>query len=138
MGRPRKPTEHHRLTGALAHDPGRFKDRLDEPVDDRPLGDPPMHLDAKHRVCWGEIERISAPGVLRFGDRIAVEMTSVLLASFRELGPAMPDQKLRRLESMLGQLGLTPAARTKVKAVGQHSSRNDFLALGKPPSAGSR
>ncbi|MFK3846540.1 hypothetical protein [Stenotrophomonas sp. NPDC078853] len=132
MARPRKPLATHRLTGAIEHDPGRFTDRLQEPEDDRPLGDAPMHLEAKHRVCWGEIERISAPGVLRFGDRIAVEMTSVLLASFRELGPAMPDQKLRRLESMLGQLGLTPASRSKVKGTGMRNPNNAFTALGKP------
>lgn len=118
MARPRKPTALHQLSGSIQHDPQRFHDRVNEPIDNRALGGPPLWLTAEQRVCWEEIERISAPGVLCFGDRLAVEMTAILLASFRALGPAFPDAKFRRLEAMLGQLGLTPAARSKVTVRG--------------------
>lgn len=134
MARPRKPTVLHQLSGAAQHDPQRFRDRVNEPVDNRALGDPPMHLTPEQRVCWGEIERISAPGVLCHGDRLAVEMTAVLLASFRALGPALPDAKFRRLEAMLGQLGLTPAARSKVSALtGGVKPSNKFAGIGRRP-----
>jgi hypothetical protein len=58
MARPLKPTAVHALTGAIAHDPQRFRDRMGEPVDNRALGDPPMYLTAPQRACWGEIERM--------------------------------------------------------------------------------
>lgn len=116
MPRPRKPTQLHALSGALDKNPARFTDRANEPQDDRPLGDPPMHLTADQRVAWAELERISAPGVLCFGDRIIVELAALHIALLRGLGAALPDAKVRRLESLLGQLGLTPAARSKVTA----------------------
>lgn len=134
MPRARKPTALHRLSGAIDHDPQRFRDRVNEPVENRALGDPPLWLNAKQRACWGEIERISAPGVLCHGDRLAVEMTAVLLAAFRGLGPSFPDAKFRRLEALLGQLGLTPAARSKVAAHGrQVPDKNKFRGVGRRP-----
>lgn len=116
MPAPRKPTAVHALTGSMDKNPHRFVDRANEPRDDRPLGDPPMHLKPAEIVAWQEIERIAPAGVLCHADRLAVELTAVLLAAFRELGLSLPDPKLRRLESMLGQLGLTPATRSKVTA----------------------
>jgi hypothetical protein len=115
----------------MAHDPQRFRDRMGEPVDNRALGDPPMHLTAPQRACWGEIERIAPAGVLCHADRLAVEVTAVLLATFRALGATLPDAKLRRLEAMLGQLGMTPATRSKVTAV-QSVTPNRFTALRRP------
>ena len=126
MARPRKPTSLHELSGALSHDPQRFRDRINEPVDNRALGDPPMHLTAEQRVCWGEIERIAPPGVLRYADRLVVEMTAILLANFRALGPMLSDAKFRRLEALLGQLGLTPATRSKVTAFKEPLQGNRF------------
>lgn len=132
MARPRKPTALHQLSGSIQHDPQRFQERVNEPIDNRALGGPPLWLTAEQRVCWEEIERISAPGVLCFGDRVAVEMTAVLLASFRALGASFSDTKFRRLEAMLGQLGLTPAARSKVTARGTANSGNKFTRIPKP------
>lgn len=129
MPRPRKPTQLHALSGALDKNPGRFADRANEPQDDRPLGDPPMHLRPEERAAWAELERISAPGVLCFGDRIIVELTAVHIAMLRGLGAGLPDAKVRRLESLLGQLGLTPAARSKVTAR-QVRAGNRFAANG--------
>ncbi|MDR7070523.1 hypothetical protein J2X02_003388 [Pseudoxanthomonas japonensis] len=85
-----------------------------------------MHLTAEQRVCWGEIERIAPPGVLRHADRLVVEMTAVLLANFRALGPMLSDAKFRRLEALLGQLGLTPATRSKVTAFKEPLQGNRF------------
>lgn len=132
MPRARKPTAVHELTGALKKNPARFTDRANEPHDNRPLGDPPMHLTAPQIVAWQEIERIAPAGVLCFADRLAVEVTAILLAAFRELGLTLPDPKLRRLESMLGQLGLTPATRSKVTAV-RAAPGNQFTRLGPAP-----
>ena len=133
MARPRKPTALHALNGSLEKNPQRFRDRTDEPKDSRPLGDPPMHLKPAEIVVWQEIERISPPGVLCHGDRLAVELTATLLAAFRALGLTLPEGKLRRLESMLGQLGLTPAARSKVTAK-PVSPSNRFGSNGKRPT----
>jgi hypothetical protein len=69
--------------------------------------------------------------VLCHADRLAVEVTAVLLASFRAMGAGLPDAKFRRLEAMLGQLGMTPTTRSKVTAV-QSVTPNRFMAMAKP------
>jgi hypothetical protein len=132
MARPRKPTALLELNGSLSHNPGRHANRAGEPFDPRPLGDPPLHLDPPQRAAWGEIERIAPPGVLCHGDRLIVELAAVLLAQFRAAGAMFPDGRLRRLESVLGQLGLTPAARSKVTATPVPKG-NPFASVGQRP-----
>lgn len=112
MARPRKPTKHHEISGAIEKNPARFADRVLEPVDDRPLGPPPERLEPEVRVAWEEIGRL-APW-LGHADRIAVEVAAVLLAQFRRSLEKTPPQLLTRLEASLGQLGMTPASRSRV------------------------
>jgi hypothetical protein len=128
MSRPRKPTAVHALTGAIEHDPGRFADRAREPIDDRPLGPPPESMRPDQRAAWMEIERL-APW-LAFADRLAVEVTSWLLARFRLDASSMPPALLTRLETMLGRLGLTPSDRSKVAAP-TRAAANRFSGNGK-------
>ncbi len=128
MARPRKPTSLLSLNGTLDHNPGRYADRTSEPVDDRALGPPPETMRPEQRAAWLEIERL-APW-LRFGDRIAVEVTSALLVTFRISGIGMmPPTALTRLETMLGRLGLTPSDRSKVAAGSGMRGNNPFDAL---------
>jgi phage terminase small subunit len=133
MPRPRKPTELHALSGALEKNPGRYADRKAEPQDDRALGPPPEWLAADAKAAWLELERISAPGVLRIGDRIAVEIAALLIARLRRAGDLMPEPELRRLQSLLGELGLSPASRSKVQA-GPVKATNPFEKFKKPPA----
>ena len=98
MARPRKPTSLLAITGGYDNNPGRLNaSRGDEPIEQR--------------------ARIAPPGVLTHADRLVVELTAVLWARFRRAGEVMPLPEFTRLQSLLGELGLTPAARSKVKAV---------------------
>ncbi|MBK6728582.1 MAG: hypothetical protein IPG63_15380 [Xanthomonadales bacterium] len=133
MARPRKPTSLLAINGTLAKNPGRYADRASEPVDDRALGPPPDTMRPDQRAAWLEIERL-APW-LRFGDRIAVEVTAALLATFRVGGVGMmPPAMLTRLETMLARLGMTPADRSRVAAgIGSSGADNPFSALKRKP-----
>jgi phage terminase small subunit len=134
MARPRKPTKLLAITGGYDKNPGRLSaTRGDEPFEQRALGEPPPHLDAKQRVTWAEIERIAPEGVLTHADRLIVEIAAVLLARFRRCGELMPIVEVTRLQSILGELGLTPAARSKVVPVGGRNNRNRFAGIGSRP-----
>jgi len=133
MARPRKPTALHLLTGAAEHNPARMREREGEPVDIRPLGPPPDGMRPDQRAAWMEIERL-APWLVS-ADRLAVEITASLLATFRVMGvggvqPAL----LTRLETMLGRIGLTPSDRSKVKMPAPVAP-NRFAHHGKRPLA---
>ena len=127
----RKPTAILALNGTLAHNPGRYADRASEPQDDRDLGPPPLHLAPEACVAWREIAEIAPARVLAMADRLIVELASVLLAQFRAEGATLSDQKIRRLESVLGQLGMTPATRSKVTARELPAPTNRFAQFGK-------
>lgn len=133
MGRPRKPTTLLAINGGLDKNPGRYADRAHEPVEQRALGPAPGHLEPKAQLAWSEIERIAPEGVLTHADRLAVEMAAVLLAQFRRAGELMPIPALTRLQSLLGDLGLSPAARSKVSVFPAKPSAGRFTGIGKRP-----
>lgn len=124
MARPRTPTEVLELRGSFDKHPERRKERAGEPMVSAPLGPPPAHLRPSQRAAWLELERIA--WWLTEADRPIVELTAILLGGLRDLGPSLPDAKIRRLESCLSSLGLTPVARSKVSVPGQQQRRNKF------------
>lgn len=133
MPRPRKPTHLLAVTGGLAKNPARYADRAHEPTDERELGDPPPNLAPSQQAVWREIEQLSLPGVLTHGDRLIVEVAAVLLAQFRLAGNLMPLPAIARLQSILGELGMTPASRSKVSASGVKPSASRFNGIGQRP-----
>lgn len=135
MSRPRKPTALLAISGGLDKNPGRYADRAFEPVEQRALGEAPGHLGAPQRAAWAEIERIAPAGVLTHADRIIVELAAVLLARFRRAGELMPVAEVTRLQSILGDLGLTPSTRSKVTAVVRPAPGNRFEGIGQKPGA---
>jgi phage terminase small subunit len=138
MARPRKPTHLLSITGGLDHNPGRYADRANEPQDDRDLGAPPPHLVPSQQAIWREIEQLSPPGVLRHADRLIVELAAVLLAQFRRAGELMPLPAMTRLQSLLAELGMTPAARSKVTAAAAKPQAGKFAGIGKRPEPPAR
>lgn len=132
MARPRKPTPLLALTGGYDKNPGRFSaTRGEEPIEQRALGEPPQHLNPAQRVTWAELDRIAPAGVLTHADRLIVEVAAVLLARFRRAGELMPIAEITRLQSILGELGLTPSARSKVVPVGGRHVTSRFDGIGK-------
>ena len=116
MGRPRKPSNVHRLSGAFAKNPKRGRARANEPVPNPELGAPPAYFDDAQKACWAEFADIMPPGVIAKSDRIIVEMAARLLAQYRS-ADGLQAMAMRQLMSVLASLGLTPADRSKVQAV---------------------
>lgn len=134
MGRPRKPTQLLAISGGLDKNPHRYADRANEPRDDRELGDPPPHLEPEAKAIWREIQQLAPPGVLAHADRLIVEVAAVLMEQFRRAGKLMSLPAITRLQSVLGDLGMTPASRSKV-SIGTKAgtSSNRFAGIGKRP-----
>ena len=126
MARPRTPTNVLAMRGAFKHDPQRK--RVDPDVDGD-IGSPPPYFNAKEIVAWDEIVKGAPIGVLTSADRQIVEVLSRLIAECRENFIVFPVQKLARIESMLGKLGMTPADRSKVSGKKQDGNRNAFADL---------
>ena len=146
MGRPRTPTKIHELSGAFLKDPQRRADRAGEPVDARPLGDPPDYFDEKMVAAWLDVVEMAPAGVLAAADRGLVESAARMLEEIRQLetdvvtkdGQVVTIRKpvaaseLNAFLRCLTEMGLTPAARSKVKLPGTAAAKSGFDALGPP------
>lgn len=107
-GRPRKPTSLHVIEGTRTR-----TDRSAEPVDSRPLGEPPKHLKAAQRRVWEEFVESMPAGVLAQADRYAVEVVVLLIAKMRTAA-GLTAAEIGTLQRGLASLGMTPADRSRV------------------------
>lgn len=124
MPRARKPTAVLQFTGAYKKDPNRAESRKDEPKPSGGIGEPPAHLSDEQKKLWFELVGQSLPGVLSNADRTILELTVRALEQIRivydpKIGP--------QLNQYLQQLGMTPAARSKVQAVKDTKKDEDDL-----------
>lgn len=117
-GRPRKPTNVLQLS-AKRLNPSRLKEREDEPkVELLTQHTPPEWMkDKVQRRCYREIMRKIPANVLGLGDTMLVEIVSGLMAEYRKDPMSMKAPKLARLMTGLGQLGLTPADRSRTSVI---------------------
>ena len=125
MSRPRTATKVLELKGSFKHDPQRKRARENEPVTDKPLGNPPRHLTKNQKVIWKEIQSKAIEDVLNYSDRLIVEMISVLLDDFRTNYSEFSASKLSRLESMLAKIGMTSADRSRISVEKKTTDEND-------------
>jgi phage terminase small subunit len=102
------------LAGAFKKDPQRLAARAMEPKPSGPIGDAPEWMDDSERVAWREVIDEAPPGVLTNADRGIV----TIVAQLRKLvAQRMADTKDRALlKACYGELGMTPASRSKVQA----------------------
>ena len=128
-GRPRTPTDLAITKGAFIPHPERLAARAGEPVDVRPLGDPPAYFNDGMVEVWREVVSWAPAGVLKFADRGAVEVLARAIHSFRQLteevvtksGEVIDVEKqakaadAKSILAMLGAFGMTPADRSKVR-----------------------
>lgn len=138
MARPRKPTEVLELKGAFAKDPQRKR-----PIgakSGKPIGKPPAHLSDGEKICWAELAAIAPAGVLQRENAALLELTARLLNESRWSNFGMlQTSRLALLKECLVQMGLTPAARSKVYAEPpQEDPKADKLAEFGPASPASR
>lgn len=70
-------------------------------------------------------DREGVDGVLADRDRLAVEIAASLFVQFRAAPADFPSAKFARLQCLLADLGMTPAAASRVTAA-PPPTRNDF------------
>lgn len=98
------------LRGSSKKNPGRYSERVREPVDARALGSPPQHLTTAEREAWRYIAACAPAGVLRRRDRLIVEEASCLLVSVRARGWGnCKSAQVARLEMALARMGMSPS-----------------------------
>jgi len=128
MPAPRKPTQILSLTGRLAHDKKRYRNRKDEPTENGPLGDPAPHLPPTERELWKEIAGLLVPGVALASDRLAFEGLVRMAAKLRDNTIGVGERT--QLFKMFERFGMTPADRSRVSVAGQGGKKNPFAGLG--------
>lgn len=132
MARPKTPTNILALRGAYKKHPERKPEAGTEPEPRGAVGEPPEHMAADAKAVWHELVGLACPGVLGDSDRFLVEIVSTLMAEFRRGGvdengkSLFSDAKLSRLQAGLGQLGMTPADRSKVKVPQKGPAKSPF------------
>lgn len=126
MPKPRTPSTVLEARGAFAHNPDRAREDF-QSGDFDPA--PPKYFDAKQKAVWHEIVGLLPPKVLQATDRMAVELTSRLVANFRAMDDAAVTMaQVAQIRTALATLGMTPADRSRVSAV-KTPAANPFLAL---------
>ena len=130
MARPRTPAKVLELRGAFKTHPERRRQDADGagPFE----MDPPTALSADAVPVWREIV-VRLPRVtLSSSDEFAVEQAAICLTSIRQLGnmaglhPSF-GKLSSELRQWLIQLGMTPAARTKIPAQGDTEKKRTLL-----------
>lgn len=150
-GRPPKPTHLKKLGGTLQ--PSRTNTM--EPVPDVALGHPPEWLSATAKEYWSEIGGILLQmKLVSYGDTAAMTLLCDVLAQWVSVRVtiakkgrvyellsdggkvfrarpevAMEADLWRRASRMLVEFGLTPAARSKVSALGGTEEKDPLSAL---------
>lgn len=123
MARPRTPTNVLKMRGADKVNPGRLKERENEPVNVNPIGEAPDWLTTDEVKAWNIIVTECIDGVLGEADRLAVAMASQLTALCIAGEAQAQDRTL--LLRYLGQFGMTPSERSKI-AVPKEKPKNRF------------
>lgn len=115
MARHAQPRELADLKGAVAKNPQNYRRQV--PKSEYPLGDAPQHLSDEAKECWREISLCAVVGVLTNADRHILEITSNLLAEYRQEPTAFAIGKYGPLVGGFARLGMSPADRQKVGMV---------------------
>ena len=123
MARPRTPTNILKLKGADKVNPGRFKDRENEPKNANPLGEPFAELNDREKEAWKQFASESIDGVLGEADRVALGLAVKLY--IKCVDDEATGQEQRQLFSYLSQFGMLPADRSKIN-LPQEKPKNKF------------
>lgn len=122
MPKPRKSAAEAERTGAWKKHPER---RRTEPKPSGALGEPPAWLTEPERDAWNELVGEAHKDVLTAGDRTILALAAEMLADFKVNRVNWTAAQRAQLRYVLGELGLTPAARSKVTPGEKKPSEND-------------
>jgi hypothetical protein len=134
-GRPLKSLKLLEASGATRKNPQRFRDRVEEPTVDLPLGPPPAKWtkdaetsgDSRRLVeAWEKItSRIAMlpEGVVTAADDLSVELACRLLVRIE--GGYAKNSDISQYRALLGELGLTPTGRARHHGPGRTGDPED-------------
>jgi hypothetical protein len=113
MPTPKKTLAELKLSGTFQQNKRRYE-HLSNPVVtiQLPVGRPPAHLEAGEKAVWTELVRVAHPGLLARSDRLILEIAAKLIVRMRTSDAKTSE--LNALLSVLGKMGMTPAARLKM------------------------
>lgn len=111
-GRPRLPIEVAKVTGAVAKNAGRFKERAAPQV--KSLGPAPKRFSEAQRETWDEFNA-DFPWLGR-SDRGIVSLAVLLQSQIEEAGNEATPPMIAQMRLLLSSMGGTPVDRSKVKA----------------------
>jgi phage terminase small subunit len=110
------------LNGAWDKNPKRRRDSV---TCSEGIGEPPAHMSEGAQVVWSEITRHAH--WLTAADRQVLEYLCVMYDEFRR--GELKTGAYGHLRGALGQLGLTPADRSKITVKGDGEKKNPFSDL---------
>ena len=112
--------------GSIKRNPERHADREFEPEDLEELPtEPPEYLTGDQQAAWLHIYRHLPSGVVFAPDALALEMTARLWAKL--WAGDITSIEFKQLNAMLGQFGMNPSDRTRVRQLGKPKKKNPFL-----------
>lgn len=125
------------LSGAAAHDRGRYAGRIEGAIDDdEPIGDVMRRTMITFEEAWAEIIGMCPAGVLRRSDRLFVEQAANLHQKLRNMAVLadlegrpwanLQTKDVKQFESLMSRLGASPADRGKVIAAKPRAKTSDF------------
>ena len=126
MPKPRTPSNVLEARGAFAHNPDRTREDFESGVFDKSA---PAYFSEEQVAVWNEMVGLLPESVLQATDRMAVELTSRLVARFRALDDCdVSMAQVAQIRTALASLGMTPADRSRVSSK-KAPTVNPFLAL---------
>ncbi|CUI04689.1 hypothetical protein BN2497_4155 [Janthinobacterium sp. CG23_2] len=126
MPKPRTPSNILEARGAFAHNPDRQREDFESGAFDKSA---PAYFNEAQVAVWNEMVGLLPESVLQSTDRMAVELTSRLVARFRALDDGdVTMAQAAQIRTALASLGMTPADRSRVSSK-KAPKVNPFLAL---------
>ena len=121
MAPPRKPLAHAHLSGAVAKNPQRYRNRV-EPAGTGPIGAPPRWVKGGAREAWLEFRDVLP--WLNSSHRAHLTITSILQAKLADGTAGVP--ALQLLRQCLAQLGANPVMSSRFEQV-EADDHDDLL-----------
>lgn len=121
---PKQPLELAKFKKADKKNPQRY--RTIPPKNSTKLPPAPAHFTPKQKKMYAEIVKNALPEILTASDQYVVEMTAVLLASFREDPGGFTGTNYSHLIKNLQLLGMTPVDRQRLHIAPPAKHTNDF------------
>lgn len=96
--------------GFLTH---KDRQRPNEPISDRPIGNPPTSLSKEEKKVWRDLVKQACPGVLMESDRLMFAVLVRLATKFYTNAPMMAAET-NQMITLSSKFAMNPADRSRV------------------------